>query len=47
MTNASDNKHKAKVNAIARLLELIEGVNQELAATYCRMRPKAAGYCPL
>ena len=33
MTNASDNKHKAKVNAIARLLELIEGVNQDLESS--------------
>ncbi len=28
--NASENKHKIKVNAITRLLELIEGVNQDL-----------------
>lgn len=31
--NASENKHKIKVNAIARLLELIEGVNQDLESS--------------
>ena len=30
--NTSENKHKIKVNAIARLLELIDGVNQDLEA---------------
>lgn len=31
--NASENKHKIKVNAIAMLLELIEGVNEDLESS--------------
>ena len=33
MMNSSENEHKIRVNAIARLLELIEGVNQDLESS--------------
>lgn len=32
-TNASGNRHKSKANAIARLLELVEGADQDLESS--------------